>query len=402
MERLATTPFGGAPMRAQIFAHQARVERRQQALRDGKGGNDNGTADKWQLIRALTEAREAFGLSDRTITVLEALVSFHTDRVLDGSAPIIVFPSNAELSLRTRGMAPATVRRHIAQLVDVGLVLRRDSPNGKRFCRRDDRGQVEDAFGFDLAPLALAAAEVHAAADAARAEAKAIQKLRAEITILLRDMSKIIEAGLEERRAGDWIALAERLTALSGRVRRNADRESLEMRRGNLAELRREVEDLYLSGLSDEEMSGNDSDFGQHIQNSNTDLTSELNGYDLNNPAAAKAETKRAPETKSVSIGLKQFLAACPQLADYAKGGIRNWRDAIDAAAVVRSMLGISPDAWDKACTAMGETNAAITVAAILERAEEIRSPGGYLRNLTRKAEMGRFSVIPMIKALTG
>ena len=402
MERLATTPFGGAPMRAQIFAHQARVEKRQQALKDGKGGNDTGTADKWQLIRALTEAREAFGLSDRTITVLEALVSFHTDRVLDGSNAIIVFPSNGELSLRTRGMAPATIRRHIAQLVETGLVIRRDSPNGKRFCRRDDRGQVEDAFGFDLAPLALAASEIHAAADAARAEIKAVQKLRAEITIHLRDISKIIEAALEERRSGDWLALADRLASVSGRIGRNTERNRLEVRRDGLVELRKEVEDLYLSGLSEQEVSGNDADYERHIQNSNTDLTSEYNGLEQHTAGAATPADKPAPEVKSVGIGLKQFLTACPQIADYAKGGVRTWRDAIEAAGVVRSTLGVSVDAWDKARAAMGDVAAAIVIAAILERANDIRSPGGYLRDLTRKAEAGRFSVIPMIKALGG
>src|SRR5690606_5932906 len=105
---------------------------------------------KWQLLRALTEARAAYNLSDRTICVLDALLSFHQARELDGSEPIIVFPSNAELSLRSRGMADATLRRHLAALVAAGLILRRDSPNGKRYCRRDERGRVEDVYGFDL------------------------------------------------------------------------------------------------------------------------------------------------------------------------------------------------------------------------------------------------------------
>src|SRR5215217_2874929 len=100
MDRLATTPFGGAPFRAQTFALQNRVARRQEALKAGEGGNDSGRADKWQLIRALTEAREVYGLSDRSITVLDALTSFHPERTLNGAEPIIVFPSNAELSIR--------------------------------------------------------------------------------------------------------------------------------------------------------------------------------------------------------------------------------------------------------------------------------------------------------------
>ncbi len=110
-------------MSARLFARQAAVAERQEKLRAGDGGNDSGEADKWQLLRALTEASAEYGLSDRTLSLLEALVSFTAERVLDGKQPIIVFPSNRELSLRARGMAPATIRRHLAALVDAGMIL---------------------------------------------------------------------------------------------------------------------------------------------------------------------------------------------------------------------------------------------------------------------------------------
>ena len=47
----------------------------------------------------------------------------------------------------------------------------------------------------------------------------------------------------------------------------------------------------------------------------------------------------------------------------------------------------------------MGPENAAITVAAILQRAERI-SGGGYLRNLAERARAGKFTVWPMVMAL--
>jgi replication initiation protein RepC len=39
-------------------------------------------------------------------------------------------------------------------------------------------------------------------------------------------------------------------------------------------------------------------------------------------------------------------------------------------------------------------------VAAILQRAEHINSPGGYLRSLTDKAKAGQFSVGPVLMSL--
>ena len=62
----------------------------------------------------------------------------------------VVFPSNRQLSLRAHGMAPATLRRHLAVLVDAGLIVRRDSPNGKRYARKDGAGGLTKAFGFDI------------------------------------------------------------------------------------------------------------------------------------------------------------------------------------------------------------------------------------------------------------
>src|SRR5215204_7344184 len=52
--------------------------------------------------------------------------------------------------MRAHGPAAATLRRALAQLVETGIVIRRDSPNGKRYARRGQGGQVEQAFGFDL------------------------------------------------------------------------------------------------------------------------------------------------------------------------------------------------------------------------------------------------------------
>jgi replication initiation protein RepC len=63
-------------------------------------------------------------------------------------------------------------------------------------------------------------------------------------------------------------------------------------------------------------------------------------------------------------------------------------------------MLGISADAWRAAREAMGDVEAAITLACMLQRAAEIRSPGGYLRSLTAKAQAGAFSPGPMVMAL--
>jgi replication initiation protein RepC len=78
-------------------------------------------------------------------------------------------------------------------------------------------------------------------------------------------------------------------------------------------------------------------------------------------------------------------------------GGIANWRDFMATASLVRSVLGISPSAWDDA---QNEIPAAILIACVLQRASTIKSAGGYLRALSRKVEAGEFSLGPVLMAL--
>lgn len=113
-----TTPHG-RPMTLALVRGQLET-----ADRDaGKAVN------KWKVFNDVGEAKDVFGLQDRSITVLQALLSFYpNDELSDESGGLIVFPSNNQLSLRAHGIAGTTLRRHLSALVDAGLIERRDSP----------------------------------------------------------------------------------------------------------------------------------------------------------------------------------------------------------------------------------------------------------------------------------
>ncbi|MBB4200187.1 DNA-binding transcriptional ArsR family regulator [Rhodoblastus sphagnicola] len=154
-------------------------------------------AHKWTVFRAICAARVRFCVSERALAVLDALLTYHPGTVLSGEDPV-VFPSNGQLSLRAHGMVPATLRHHLAVLVDAGLIARRDSPNDKRFARRDGAWKVEVASGFDLAPLIAREDEFEALAEAVCAEERAPKRVDKPITIYRRDTGKMIVTGIEE------------------------------------------------------------------------------------------------------------------------------------------------------------------------------------------------------------
>jgi replication initiation protein RepC len=417
MEQItSTTPFGAAGVNFIRYRKAVEHRSRQQELaKAGDNGNSEGKIDKWALLRALTDGRAAFALSDRAIAVLDALLTCLPGREIDGALPQIVFPSNRELSARTGGMAPATLRRHLSSLIDAGMIERRDSPNGKRYCRKNEFGEAENAFGFDLSSFAMAATHIHAAAEARKAAEKAIKRLREEVSLLIRDCAKIIAAALEEGRGtpAEWETYAAKLATLSLRLSRAVDGEPLVQRRNCLLALRAAIEEVYLKSLSDQELSANDADFERQYLYSNANTNFDINNENKKeeNPAPVGLEIKAGAEMPSPfakvmrarpnpAIDLNRLLAACPDFSGYARDGIHSWRDAAGIANLVRSMLGISPDAWAQALALMGEHSATITIAAILQRAGSIKSPGGYLRTLTERASAGKFSVLPMLQAL--
>ncbi|WP_269932840.1 plasmid replication protein RepC [Aminobacter sp. HY435] len=389
IEHISTTPFGRRSLTRAMVAAQLAAD----------NCVPGASANKWQVFRAVCEAKLFLGASDRALAVLNALLSFHPDTDLVEGEGLVVFPSNIQLALRAHGMAPATLRRHLAVLVECGLVVRRDSPNGKRYARKGGDGEVEQAFGFDLTPLLARAAEFERMAESVRAERRQLQLVRERITILRRDIAKMISFGLEEGIAADWQRLHLEYREVVAQIPRTASRLELEPIAAQLASLAEEVRKTLENHVKTENPSANESHFERHIQNSNPDhLEVEPGlGEDQGASVVQKLETRSPPP---VGYPLGMVLRACPDIADYARNGISGWGDLLETANLVRGALGVSPDAWNQACEAMGAVDAAIMVAAMLQKGEAISSPGGYLRSLTAKARAGEFSVGPVLMAL--
>lgn len=80
-EHFATSPFGGRMMNAAHFLSYENLRQHQNKLRQHSNQAEQDpqqisvSVDRWKLLRALTEARDAYQLSSRTIAVLEALLS---------------------------------------------------------------------------------------------------------------------------------------------------------------------------------------------------------------------------------------------------------------------------------------------------------------------------------------
>jgi replication initiation protein RepC len=470
-----TTPFGRGRYDSSRFSTQltARAALFNEDEGAGLRGDQPTGVHKWRLLRQLTEGRQRLGVSERALTVLSALLSFHPETVLslpqaaqDGAGTpdraralaLIVFPSNRELSLRALGLCERSLARHLSCLVDAGLIIRCDSPNGKRYARKGASGAVEAAYGFDLTPLVLRAAEIEDAADGERRQAAEARALRERCTLARRSSLTLLALAEAEGAFGPFADYARLLAGLAP-PRRRADVAVLAERAAALESLSGEIAralelalDMRPRATESTKESGTASQADAHQQSSNIDdfdleLASEearlrvraeprraVSGEAM--AGAVAAETKSAAgaapppgSSRPPSLGLAR--EACPALAQWAGETPRDWPAFVRAAHVARAALGISPDGWTEAVAAMGEQGAAVTVAAILERVEQaqaaegragagdgtgrgpagedpsdkrppalIRSPGGYLRSLSAKARAGAFRPEPFLLAL--
>jgi len=359
------------------------------------------SVDKWKVYRTACEARTLLGLRDRALAVLNALLTFYPDAELSQESNLIVFPSNAQLSIRANGIAGTTLRENLALLVQAGLIQRNDSPNGKRYARKGNEGEIETAYGFSLAPLLARSEELAVMAHQVAEANRKVRLIKERITIVRRDIRKLITAAVEEGAGGDWQSIEDSYVAIVARSKTAKTLLDLASIQDELTLLREGVINILEMQLKSEKTDTNANEIRQHIQNSNTESLNELEPSSEKKLGETPVQIRQRVVEPIKTFPLGMVLRACPQISDYGTDGtISNWRDLMTAGIVVRTMLGVSPSAYQDACEVMGPENAAVAIACVLERSGHITSPGGYLRDLTRRTGRGEFSLGPMLMAL--
>ena len=144
-----------------------------------------------EVMAILRVAGPALGMKPPVLATLEALLScLPRERNHD-----VVFASNATIAMRRNGISDRTLRRHAAELIDLGLIARRDSPNAKRFVKRDQSLGLVLRFAFDLTPLFLSIGGLKSLAASCQEEERRISYLRMKLRI---SIMKSIELGAPE------------------------------------------------------------------------------------------------------------------------------------------------------------------------------------------------------------
>ncbi|MBD7992154.1 replication initiation protein RepC [Ochrobactrum sp. Sa2BUA5] len=360
-----------------------------------------GTVNRWVVYKHLCIAKATFGINDRCLAVLNALLSFYPENELSARNGLVVFPSNRQLALRAHGMPESTLRRHLASLLDAGLIIRRDSPNGKRYAHKTEAGEIEEAFGFSVAPLLERASEIAKVAETIVTEAKHLKRTRERLTLCRRDCLQLLDTieMLEQRDVRR--AYHDQYRMIVDRIPRRAAVEQLDAIFTELSFLRQEIANCMNFKDDAEELSVNHAQIErQHNESKPESLfkDNKENLFDLKEePAQSSRPMPGLSQAKAglqnVDVSLDLVLRCCPDIHDYATTPIRSWRELSDACRVVSSFLGIAESAYREAQLCLGQERTAAIIAWLLQRIAKIQSAGGYLRFLLNKARIGDLSV---------
>ncbi|TMV07456.1 plasmid replication protein RepC [Arenibacterium halophilum] len=380
---------------------------------------------KTRAFVAVKRVGAHIGLKPGDMMLLDTLGAFTQTQDWEEGARPIVWASNAYLMEQT-GFSLSALKRHTRRLAELGVISFRDSPNGKRWGRRDTEGRIIEAYGFDLSPLSARAEAFEALYVDLHAERTLCQRLKRQITIARRAIRARIEAAFNGALRGPWVQFAGLFDALLGRLPgRNDGSDQLAQLLSGFDDLREKVDAAYfeatkMDGAVEKEreikampekfadkMTPREVTIDPHILSTNQLKSvirkSSKNGEHAAGAVNARPEDQIEPELEAwvakahkaqAALDLSTVLQACPEFASWARnvsGFLKDWRDLHRAAGQLRPMIGVSEHAWNVAQDRLGKQVATAALALVFEKhcAGEVSSPGGFLRGMVEKAGAG-------------
>jgi len=380
---------------------------------------------KTRAFVALKRVGAHIGLKAGDMMLLDTLGAFTQAQDWEEGQRPIVWASNAYLMERT-GFSLSALKRHARRLAEIGVISFQDSPNGKRWGRRDADGRIVEAYGFDLSPLSARVEEFEELHAELQAERELCQRLKRQITVARRMIRARIEAAISSALRGPWSQFTGLFEELLDRLpRRHEASEQLERLLLWFKELQERVEAAYLKATGAtkpvENIGNKDTQITKKTQEMDPRevisephilITNQLNPVTSNSSKkeeAAGVVPNAPPEEwvdreledwvaevrkKRTALDLPTIMQACPEFASWARnmgGFLKDWGDLHRVAGQLKPMIGISEHAWNVAQDRMGTQVATAAFALVFEKHSvgEVASPGGYLRGMVEKAGAG-------------
>lgn len=326
------------------------------------------------------------------VQVLKELAGCWGEKELESG--LIVWPSNEYLVERTL-LTERALRYVLRDLISARLIASHDSPNGKRYAIRDIRGDIIDAYGFDLSPLFARRGEFDGILIARKLENDALDRRHDAITIARRAVEEALQQLSLHFPSIDTGAFQQAFEALRRGTPRRGQPAGVEETLRAFTALRADVEKAFYDAHLEE---GNAGRPGKPFRHYETDNEIPIEAYQ--DARQGESGGVRQNEQGDVGIPTAVVVEACPALESYDLK-VRSAEDLIGAARYLRPSIGAHPSAWQEAEDIIGPERAAILLLYVLQvhtddvamGANRINNPGGLFRTLARKVATGGFDL---------
>jgi replication initiation protein RepC len=381
---------------------------------EGFEGLPIGVTMHGQLLAAFKAAAPRLGLSPRMVHAIDWLFKFTQPQDWGRGGRPIVWPS-ASLQQEALGLSPTRTKAINRALIEAGLITMKDSPNGKRYGKRDGQKRIVEAYGFDLSPIAERHAEFVRLAAEAKAERDELRRLRRRATIARNGITQILETAAEYGFEGqEWLTLRRESRDLTLALRKIERPEEMDL--GVISLERRQVsarerlEELLAQVAAEASESVNPDPLG--AENGPHQYTYKPSLYPEQDTVIASEESSRTksgaseppptpvrrepPERGRVlKLAPDELVRLAPRLKPYLRRPDPTWPELVDAASFLRSDLDVSKSLWGEACLAMGRERAAIAIAIVSTKdpAHFRTTAGGYFHGMVAKAKAGELNL---------
>ena len=395
-------PQRGAPYAPTGFRRLTLGLMKVDRVAEGFGGLPDGVTVYGQLLAAFKAAAPRLGLAPRLVHAIDWLFRFTQPQDWERDARPIVWPS-ALLQQEELCISKSQAKRLNRCLIEFGLITMKDSPNGKRYGRRDARGRIVEAYGFDLSPFAARYQEFVQLAEEGKAERKAMGRLRRRATIARKGIVQILETARDHNLSDEeWPTLERDMRTIVEKLRRAERPDVVEARVVSLERCQNEARNRLEMLLKDVKKSPSPSKNAPHQytykSNPNpkqdTVVTPKPSNETPNAPVPPSNTPKvsKLPE-KDIVHGIRpdELVRLAPRLKAYLRHPNPTWPEIIDAADWLRHDLDVSKPLWGNACLTMGRDLAAIALAIVSAKDPEYfrTTPGGYFHGMVQKAKAG-------------
>ena len=390
-------------------------------------GLPNGVTMHGQLLAAFKAAAPRLGLSLRMVHAIDWLFRFTMPQDWGRGGRPIVWPS-ASLQQEALGLSATRVKAINRAMIEAGLVTMKDSPNGKRYGKRDPKGTIVEAYGFDLSPIATRHAEFVRLAAEAKAERVEMARFRRRATIARNGITQILETVAEYGFAGEeWATLRRESRDLTQALRKIERPEemalgvvSLERRqlsaRERLESLLAKVAPKTPEAVNRDPLGAENGPHQYSYKPSLNPQEDTVIAFEGSKSGVAgrilepsppvwpkerqegqgrQPEPGRTDDGTVLKIKTDELVRLAPRLRPYLRTSSPAWPDIVEAADWLRHDLGVSKPLWGDACLAMGREKAAIALAIVSAKPPEhfTASPGSYFHGMVKRAQAGNLNL---------